>query len=108
MALGFFISDHPLNQYKDYFNQYDVINFNEYDNNENLKEGVLYYHIKFKKKIKRAIIWNNQIYRFRWCFWIIYIFDLFEQKREILKKVALFLWILLKIYPQIKQQLELT
>ena len=40
-ALGFFISDHPLNQYKDYFNQYDVINFNEYDNNENLKEGVV-------------------------------------------------------------------
>ena len=55
-ALGFFISDHPLNQYKDYFNQYDVINFNEYDNNENLKEGVVAATILKiqEKKIKKG------------------------------------------------------
>ena len=28
-TLGFFISDHPLNQYKDFFNHYNIINFND-------------------------------------------------------------------------------
>ena len=40
-TLGFFISDHPLNQFKDFFPQYNVINFNDFNINENLKEGVI-------------------------------------------------------------------
>ena len=38
-TLGFFISDHPLNQYKNFYTQYNIINFNEYNNNEKLKES---------------------------------------------------------------------
>ncbi len=35
-TLGFFISDHPLNQYKSLFNQYNIINFEEFNTNENI------------------------------------------------------------------------
>ncbi len=35
-TLGFYISDHPLNQYKSIFKQYNVTNFNEFENNKNI------------------------------------------------------------------------
>ena len=35
-TLGFFISDHPLNQYKSLFNQYNIINYEEFNSNENI------------------------------------------------------------------------
>ncbi len=35
-TLGFFISDHPLNQYKSLFNQYNIIQFEEFNLNENI------------------------------------------------------------------------
>mgnify|MGYP007000219682 len=34
-TLGFFISDHPLNQYKSLFNQYNIIDYEEFNLNEN-------------------------------------------------------------------------
>ena len=36
-AIGFFISDHPLNQFKETFNDYKIIDFKDFDANENLK-----------------------------------------------------------------------
>tara|TARA_B100001175_G_scaffold269615_1_gene241448 strand:+ start:1848 stop:5258 length:3411 start_codon:yes stop_codon:yes gene_type:complete len=35
-TLGFFISDHPLNQYKIIFNQYNIINYEKFENDKNL------------------------------------------------------------------------
>ncbi len=35
-TLGFFISDHPLNQYKSLFNQYKIVDFEEFNSNENI------------------------------------------------------------------------
>ncbi len=35
-TLGFFISDHPLNQYKSLFNQYNIVDFEEFNSNENI------------------------------------------------------------------------
>ena len=32
-AVGFFISDHPLNQYKNFFENFKIINFNEFSSN---------------------------------------------------------------------------
>ena len=40
-SIGFFISDHPLNQFKDFFPQYNVIDFNDYNANESLKESLI-------------------------------------------------------------------
>jgi len=37
-AVGFFISDHPLNQYKEIFNDYKILNFTEFNNNNDMKE----------------------------------------------------------------------
>ena len=34
-ALGFFISDHPLNQYKIIFNQYNIVNYDYFENERN-------------------------------------------------------------------------
>ena len=35
-TLGFFISDHPLNQYKIIFNQYNIVNYEKFENDKNL------------------------------------------------------------------------
>ena len=34
-SLGFFISDHPLNQYKIIFNQYNIVNYDYFENERN-------------------------------------------------------------------------
>ena len=36
-AVGFFISDHPLNQYKEIFNDYNILDYKSFENND-LKE----------------------------------------------------------------------
>ncbi len=38
-AVGFFISDHPLNQYKEVFNDYDIIDYQSFNTDENLKDS---------------------------------------------------------------------
>ena len=38
-AIGFFVSDHPLNQFSEIYNQYKILNFNEFFENKNLNEG---------------------------------------------------------------------
>ena len=35
-TLGFFISDHPLNQYKTIFKQYNIINYDQFENDKSL------------------------------------------------------------------------
>ena len=37
-AVGFFISDHPLNQYKEIFHDYNIINYQNFSTNEDLKD----------------------------------------------------------------------
>ena len=38
-AVGFFISDHPLNQFKEIFDDYKIIDFNKFNSNEEYKES---------------------------------------------------------------------
>ena len=38
-SLGFFISDHPLNQYKDIFNEYKIVNFSDFNLNKEINES---------------------------------------------------------------------
>ena len=35
-TLGFYISDHPLKQYQSIFNQYNIINYDEFENNKDI------------------------------------------------------------------------
>ena len=38
-SIGFFISNHPLNQYKEIFDDYKISNFNEFNLNKNAKDA---------------------------------------------------------------------
>ncbi len=38
-ALGFFISDHPLNQFKEIFSEYKIVNFSEFNLNKEITES---------------------------------------------------------------------
>ncbi len=38
-AVGFYISDHPLNQFKDIFNDYKIIEFNKFNSNNEVKDS---------------------------------------------------------------------
>ena len=38
-AVGFFISDHPLNQFKEIFDDYKIIDYTEFNLNDDIKDG---------------------------------------------------------------------
>ncbi len=38
-AVGFFISDHPLNQFKEIFNDYNIIDYQKFDNKDEMNES---------------------------------------------------------------------
>ena len=38
-SIGFFISDHPLNQFKEVFNDYNISDYQSFNNNDELKEA---------------------------------------------------------------------
>ena len=38
-SLGFYISDHPLNQYSDLLESYKIINFDDFNDNKEIKEA---------------------------------------------------------------------
>ncbi len=88
-TLGFFISDHPLNQYKDFYTQYNILNFTDYNQNENLKESTVAATIlkiqekKNNKGLSYAIIKFTDL---AGVFELFIFSDLFEQKRDILKE----------------------
>ena len=88
-ALGFFISDHPLNQYKEIFPQYNVINFSDFNLDENNKEGVIAATILKKQEKKNQKGFSYAIIKFTDLAGVFELFvfsDLFEQKRDILKE----------------------
>jgi len=94
-TIGFFISDHPLNQYKDYFPQYNVIKFNDFINNKDLKECLIAATVlkiqekKNQKGLSYAILKLSDL---GGVFELFIFSDLFEQKRDIMKEgVSFFL-----------------
>ena len=38
-ALGFFISDHPINQYKEIFDDYNIVDYHKFNNNDDFIES---------------------------------------------------------------------
>ena len=50
-TLGFFISDHPLAQFKNIFKQYKIINFDDFSNeNENIEQNIAATVLKVQEK----------------------------------------------------------
>ena len=86
-TLGFFISDHPLNQYKSLFNQYNIIDYEEFSSNENILSSNISSTIlkvqekKTQKGTSYAIIKFSDL---SGVFELFVFSDVFENNREIL------------------------
>ncbi len=86
-TLGFFISDHPLNQYKSLFNQYNIINYEEFNSNENILSSNIASTIlkvqekKTQKGASYAIIKFSDL---SGVFELFVFSDIFETNRDIL------------------------
>ena len=86
-TLGFFISDHPLNQYKSLFSQYNVIDYDEFNTNENILSSNISCTIlkvqekKTQKGTSYAIIKFSDLSS---VFELFVFSDVFESNREIL------------------------
>ena len=98
-TLGFFISDHPLNQYKEFYSQFDVINYNDYNSNDKLKEGVVAATVLKIQEKKNQKGFSYAIIKFSDLGGVFELFvfsDLFEQKRDYLKEGNSFIMNLIK------------
>jgi DNA polymerase-3 subunit alpha len=86
-TLGFFISDHPLNQYKSLFNQYNITNYEEFNSNESILSSNIASTIlkvqekKTQKGTSYAIIKFSDL---SGVFELFVFSDVFETNREIL------------------------
>ena len=66
-TLGFYISDHPLNQYKSVYKRYNIVSYNDFENNidilsSNIACTVLKVQEKKTQKGNSYAIVNFQIY----------------------------------------------
>ncbi len=86
-TLGFFISDHPLNQYRSLFNQYNIIDYEKFNLNENILSSNIASTIlkvqekKTQKGTSYAIIKFSDL---SGVFELFVFSDVFETNREIL------------------------
>ena len=49
-SLGFYISNHPLNEYQDIFNQLNIISYNNFNNNEKNEGFSCWYNYVYSRK----------------------------------------------------------
>ena len=97
-ALGFFISDHPLNQFKEFFDDYKIINFFEFNNNIGTKEGNIagtLLKVQERKTAKGNAYAVLKLTDLNSVFELFIFSDILEANREILKEgSSLFLTLL--------------
>ena len=68
-AVGFFISDHPLNQFKEIFNDYKIIDYKNFTNDEIKENNIAATLLKVQeRKPPKAILCCVKINRFNECF----------------------------------------
>ena len=63
-ALGFYISDHPLNQYSDVLSDYEIISFENFNNSKNVNTANIagtVLKVQEKKNAKRKLLCNCKI-----------------------------------------------
>ena len=88
-AVGFFISDHPLNQYKEIFNDYLIIDFQSFNNNDDLKNSNIaatLLKIQERKTAKGTGYAVLKLTDLSSVFELFIFFDTLELNREILKE----------------------
>ena len=87
-TLGFFISDHPLNQFKEIFDEYNIESYSEFDTNENQSSNIAATVLKIQEKKTQkgnsyAIVKFSDL---SGVFELFLFSDIFELNREILKE----------------------
>ena len=100
-TLGFFISDHPLNQYKNIFVQYNIVNYEDFESDNNaLSSNIACTVLKVQEKKTQkgnsyAIVkFSDLVSSFE-----LFIFsDIFDGNREILKEGNSLMVTLMKNY----------
>jgi DNA polymerase-3 subunit alpha len=88
-AVGFFISDHPLNQYKDVFDDYNIIDYQNFNNNDDLKDtniAATLLKIQERKTAKGNAYAVLKLTDLTSVFELFIFSDILELNREILKE----------------------
>ena len=88
-SVGFFISDHPLNQFKDFFKDYEIIDYQTLNNSENIKDSNIaatLLKIQERKTAKGNSYAILKLTDLTSVFELFVFSDLLELNREILKE----------------------
>ena len=88
-TVGFFISDHPLNQFKDIFKEYGIINYDNFVNQEQIKSANVAATVLKVQEKKTQKGTSYSIIKFSDLSMVFELFifsDVFELNREILKE----------------------
>ena len=100
-TLGFYISDHPLNQYKSIFDQYNIVGYDNFQNDENLLSSNIACTVlktqekKTQKGTSYAIIKFSDLNS---VFELFVFSDIFEINREVLTEGNSLMLTLMKNY----------
>jgi DNA polymerase-3 subunit alpha len=100
-AVGFFISDHPLNQFKEIFDDYKIIDYQKFNNNDELKESNIaatLLKIQERKTAKGNSYAVLKLTDLTSVFELFIFSDILELNREILKEGNSLILTLSKIY----------
>ena len=98
-AIGFFISDHPLNQYKEVFNDYRIIDYQSFNNNDDLKEtniAATLLKVQERKTAKGNAYAVLKLTDLTSVFELFIFSDILELNREILKEGSSLILTLMK------------
>jgi DNA polymerase-3 subunit alpha len=98
-AVGFFISDHPLNQFTEIFDDYKIIEYSNFNSNENVREGNIaatLLKVQERKTAKGNSYAVLKLTDLSSVFEIFIFSDILELNREILKEGSSLLLTLVK------------
>ena len=98
-AVGFFISDHPLNQYKEIFDDYNINDYQNFNNNSNLKDtniAATLLKIQERKTAKGNSYAVLKLTDLSSVFELFIFSDILELNREILKEGSSLILTLIK------------
>ncbi len=110
-TVGFYISDHPLNQYKDIFNEYNITKYTDFINKKNQSESMVAATIlkiqekKTQKGTSYAIIKFSDLAS---VFELFVFSDVFELNRENIKEGKSVIITLIKNSNEIEQRIRIN
>jgi len=100
-SVGFFISDHPLNQFKEIFNDYNIIDYQKFTNNVDLKDtniAATLLKIQERKTAKGNAYAVLKLTDLSSVFELFIFSDTLDLNREILKEGSSFILTLIKSF----------